>query len=45
MAARLTEKSDVSVLMLEAGPRDTNPYIHLPVFFFKMSSGPLSWGL
>jgi choline dehydrogenase-like flavoprotein len=45
LAARLTEKSDVSVLMLEAGPRDTNPYIHLPVGFYKMTSGPLTWGL
>jgi choline dehydrogenase-like flavoprotein len=45
MAARLTEKPDVSVLMLEAGPRDTNPYIHIPVGFYKMTSGPLTWGL
>jgi choline dehydrogenase-like flavoprotein len=45
LAARLTEKRDVSVTMLEAGPRDTNPYIHLPVGFYKMTSGPLTWGL
>jgi choline dehydrogenase len=45
LAARLTEKPDVSVLMLEAGPKDTNPYIHLPVGFYKMTSGPLTWGL
>jgi choline dehydrogenase-like flavoprotein len=45
IAARLTEKPDVSVTMLEAGPRDTNPYIHLPVGFYKMTSGPLTWGL
>ena len=45
LAARLTEKPDVSVLMLEAGPKDTNPYIHMPVGFYKMTSGPLTWGL
>ncbi len=45
LAARLTEKPDVSVLLLEAGPKDTNPYIHVPVGFYKMTSGPLTWGL
>ena len=44
MAARLTEDPDVSVLLLEAGPRDTDRYIHMPVGFFKISAGPLSWG-
>jgi choline dehydrogenase len=45
LAARLTEKPDVSVLLVEAGPKDTNPYIHMPVGFYKMTSGPLTWGL
>ena len=44
LAARLTEMPDAKVLLLEAGPRDTNPYIHMPVGFFKMTSGPLTWG-
>jgi len=44
LAARLTEKPDVSVLLIEAGPKDTNPYIHIPVGFYKMTSGPLTWG-
>ena len=44
MAARLSEDKDVSVLLLEAGPRDVDPYIHMPVGFFKMTSGPLVWG-
>ena len=30
IAARLCEDRDVSVLLLEAGPRDWNPIIHLP---------------
>ncbi|THF86395.1 MAG: alanine-phosphoribitol ligase, partial [Sulfitobacter sp. SK025] len=45
LAARLTEDSSVRVLLLEAGPRDKNPYIHIPVGFFKMTAGPLTWGL
>lgn len=45
LAARLTETPDVRVLLLEAGPQDTNPYIHLPVGFYKMTAGPLTWGL
>ncbi|MDO9418103.1 GMC family oxidoreductase [Pararhizobium sp.] len=44
LAARLTEDPHVSVTLLEAGPRDTNFYIHLPVGFFKMTAGPLIWG-
>ena len=44
LAARLSEMPDAKVLLLEAGPRDTNPYIHMPVGFFKMTSGPLTWG-
>lgn len=30
LAARLTEDPDVSVLLLEAGPPDTNQFIHMP---------------
>jgi choline dehydrogenase-like flavoprotein len=44
LAARLSEDPTVSVELLEAGPRDTNMYIHLPVGFFKMTAGPLIWG-
>ena len=45
IAARLSEDPDVSVLLVEAGPKDTNPYIHMPVGFAKMTAGPLTWGL
>jgi choline dehydrogenase-like flavoprotein len=45
LAARLSENPEVSVLLLEAGGRDTHPYIHMPVGFSKMTSGPLTWGL
>lgn len=44
MAARLSEMPDARVLLLEAGPRDTNPYIHLPMGFAKLTSGKLLWG-
>ena len=44
LAARLTEDDACRVLLIEAGPRDTNPFIHMPVGFFKMTSGPLIWG-
>jgi choline dehydrogenase-like flavoprotein len=44
LAARLSEMPDVKVLLIEAGPRDTNPFIHMPVGFFKMTGGPLTWG-
>ena len=44
LAARLSEISDASVLLLEAGPVDTNRYIHMPVGFYKMTEGPLTWG-
>jgi choline dehydrogenase len=35
LANRLTEDPDISVLLLEAGPRDTYPFIHIPAGFFK----------
>ena len=43
LTARLSEDLDASVLLLEAGPRDTDPYIHMPAGFFKMTSGKLVW--
>ncbi len=44
LAARLSENSACRVLLIEAGPRDTNPLIHMPVGFAKMTSGNLIWG-
>ncbi len=46
LAARLSEDPNVSVLLLEAGPKDTNPWIHLPVGYAKtMYHKTLSWNL
>jgi choline dehydrogenase len=44
LAARLSEVPDTKVLLLEAGPKDSSPYIHMPVGFYKMTTGPLTWG-
>ncbi len=44
VASRLSEDADVTVLLLEAGPRDTSPYIHLPGGFYKFADNSLTWG-
>jgi choline dehydrogenase len=44
IAARLSELPEARVLLLEAGPHDTNPYIHVPAGFYRMTGGPLTWG-
>ncbi|WP_375258057.1 GMC family oxidoreductase [Citreimonas sp.] len=44
VAARLSEDPDVSVLLLEAGGRDRNPFYHVPAGFAKMTKGMGSWG-
>jgi choline dehydrogenase len=40
MASRLSENPDHSVLLLEAGSRDTNPWIHVPIGYFKTMHNP-----
>ncbi len=44
IATRLSEVPDVNVLLLEAGPEDKDRNIHMPVGFYKMTTGPLTWG-
>ncbi len=44
LAARLGENLDAKLLLIEAGPTDRNPDIHRPVAFYKMTTGPLTWG-
>jgi choline dehydrogenase len=36
VAARLTEDPNVTVCVLEAGPSDLHPYVHIPGGFFKL---------
>ena len=40
LANRLSEDPGNSVLLLEAGGRDTNPWIHIPVGYFKTMHNP-----
>ena len=45
LANRLSEDGRSSVLMLEAGPRDRSPWIHLPIGYGKtMFHKTLNWG-
>ncbi len=45
LANRLSEMENARILLLEAGGRDRHPYIHMPVGFAKMTTGPFTWGL
>lgn len=44
LASRLSEDPDITVCLLEAGPRDTHPLIHIPMgILWMMSSKVLNW--
>lgn len=44
LAARLTEHPGITVCLIEAGPNDRHPMIHLPVGWIKlMSNRSLNW--
>jgi len=44
IANRLSADPTVTVALLEAGGRDTNPWIHVPVGYFKTIHNPaLDW--
>ncbi|MFX0578231.1 GMC family oxidoreductase [Nocardia nepalensis] len=43
LAARLSENPDVTVALIEAGPRDTAEEIHVPVAFPALFKSPLDW--
>jgi choline dehydrogenase len=44
LANRLSADADVTVCVLEAGPRDWHPYIHIPAGFIKLFQQPkLNW--
>jgi choline dehydrogenase len=45
LANRLSADPCVRVLLLEAGPKDTSPWIHIPVGYYKGIVNPkISWG-
>jgi choline dehydrogenase len=43
LANRLTEDPDVSVLVLEAGPPDTNENLHVPLGYLKLGATEVDW--
>ena len=44
VAGRLSESGRFRVLLLEAGPRDTNPWIHIPLGYTKNYANPkVNW--
>lgn len=44
LAARLSEDADVSVLLLEAGPPDRHPFVHIPAAFPMLFDSRRDWG-
>ena len=45
VASRLSEDRDVSVLLLEAGGRDSHPYLRMPLAFLRAAFDPrFNWG-
>jgi len=44
LANRLSADPRHRVLLLEAGPEDSNPWIHIPVGYFRTMHSKLSWG-
>ncbi|MEM6662383.1 MAG: choline dehydrogenase [Pseudomonadota bacterium] len=44
LANRLSADPKNRVLLLEAGPRDRNPWIHIPIGYYKTMLSDLSWG-
>jgi choline dehydrogenase len=43
LANRLSEDLDVQVLLLEAGPPDTNENIHIPLGYLKLGATAVDW--
>ena len=45
LASRLSEDASKRVLLLEAGPRDTNPWIHVPLGYGRLfTASAINWG-
>lgn len=44
LAGRLTENPAVRVLLLEGGPGDRHPFIHVPAGFAKLTGSKYDWG-
>ena len=45
LATRLTENPAITLCLIEAGGRDRNPWIHIPLGFGKLVPNPkVNWG-
>ncbi|MGI9522581.1 MAG: GMC family oxidoreductase, partial [Hyphomicrobiaceae bacterium] len=44
VASRLSENPKNRVLLLEAGPKDRNIWIHIPIGYYRTMTSSLSWG-
>ena len=45
LSARLTENPNITICAIEAGGRDRNPWIHIPMGFGKLVPNPnMNWG-
>jgi choline dehydrogenase-like flavoprotein len=44
VAARLSENTAATVVLVEAGKRDRSSYIHLPVMHYKATGPAFTWG-
>lgn len=44
LASRLSENPETKVILIEAGSRDSSPYIHLPVTYYKTTGPKFTWG-
>jgi choline dehydrogenase len=45
LASRLTENAEIDLCLIEAGRRDRNPWIHIPLGFGKLVPNPnVNWG-
>ena len=44
LASRLTEREDVSVLLIEAGPKSRKLEISIPAAFSKLYRSEVEWG-
>lgn len=43
VAGRLSENPDVSVLLIEAGGPDDNPFIHMPGGIIRLKDADVNW--
>lgn len=45
LANRLSAETGLRVLLLEAGPKDRNPWIHIPIGYYRtMENQKINWG-